>query len=340
LVRTHRTFIRQSTMTDSTPLVSIIIPTWNRPLGLERALRSIHGQEYPNLEVIVINDGGASPCAICESFDPLLRLRLIDLDVPIGPAGARNLGLINADGPLLAFLDDDDVFLPSHLSLAVNALLASPADLVYTGAVVSRTWRDRLPQLPAAMPLKALPFNDSMLLAANFIHTGAVVVRNFASSDVRFDEDLRYCEDWDLWLALRTELGFRMSLVNAICTIYHQVPGADGLVSEANLRSPTPFELARNRIECKYPTQDPIATKMRSWLAEFESARNQVVAAGWRFDPFLFDRVLWYLWSGVSCRRSPVIEDVERFFRRPRPPFMTRLLTDAETSATLSNSGS
>lgn len=103
------------------PLVSIIIPTYNRAAYLKLTLESIACQTYQNYEVWVIDDGSPNNEAeiICQQF---LKVNYIKISNSGGPAKPRNIGIENAKGKYLAFVDDDDLWLPEKLETQVNFL--------------------------------------------------------------------------------------------------------------------------------------------------------------------------------------------------------------------------
>ncbi len=106
------------------PLVSIVVPTHiSRPPFLAEALASVVGQEWANWEVIVVDDGSPEPEALAALAAVDRRARVVRQHRG-GIARARNLGLENSRGELVAFLDYDDVWYPAHLSRTVAALAA------------------------------------------------------------------------------------------------------------------------------------------------------------------------------------------------------------------------
>jgi len=103
------------------PVVSVLIPTFNRPQYLYEALASVLHQSYISLRVIVINDGGQDVSDMVNSFnDP--RLTFIDRKENRGKAFSLNEALNRAEGKYIAYLDDDDVYYPHHIETLVNAL--------------------------------------------------------------------------------------------------------------------------------------------------------------------------------------------------------------------------
>jgi glycosyltransferase involved in cell wall biosynthesis len=114
------------------PLVSVIIPTYRRPQTLGDAVRSVLGQTYPNLEVIVVSDGpdpetAAAVRQIAEEAGAAgAKVIYHELAVNSGPAAARNAGVAVSQGTWIGFLDDDDAWLPRKLE--AQLAVADPAD--------------------------------------------------------------------------------------------------------------------------------------------------------------------------------------------------------------------
>ena len=103
------------------PMVSIILPTFNRPLYMAQAIASAVRQRYDNLEIIVVNDGGCDVSGIVKSFnDP--RIIFINRRENRGKAFSLNEALAVAKGKYIAYLDDDDIYYPHHIETLVNTL--------------------------------------------------------------------------------------------------------------------------------------------------------------------------------------------------------------------------
>jgi glycosyltransferase involved in cell wall biosynthesis len=118
------------------PLVSVIMPTFNRADTIRRAIRSVQAQTFTDWELIVVDDGSTdNTVALIEGCDP--RLKLIRQENQ-GTAGARNAGLSASAGSYIAFLDSDDEWLPHHLELCVSFLEAFPGEQFVTNEL----WED------------------------------------------------------------------------------------------------------------------------------------------------------------------------------------------------------
>jgi glycosyltransferase involved in cell wall biosynthesis len=107
----------------SAPRFSVIVPTYGRPLHLGEALRSIFEQSRQDFEIVVVDDASPDPVTLPMSDE---RVRLIRAAANGGPGAARNLGAEKARGTYLAFLDDDDIWMPNRLELAEKALGRAP----------------------------------------------------------------------------------------------------------------------------------------------------------------------------------------------------------------------
>ncbi len=189
---------------ENVPLVSVIVPTHNRPELLPRALESLAHQRLRNFEVVVVNDAGQDVSKIVEAFDHPEGPRFRYLTNPnnLGLAGTRNAGLRAARGTLVAFLDDDDLVSPEHLELLVTARRESGARVVYGNAwQVFEEKRNGVWTEIARNPFPSLPFSRERLLVRNLapVHT-MLCERSLLDELGGFDESLELMEDWDLWL--------------------------------------------------------------------------------------------------------------------------------------------
>jgi glycosyltransferase involved in cell wall biosynthesis len=110
----------------ATPLVSCIMPTCDRRAFVPLAVRHFHRQDYPRLELVVVDDG-ADPIADCLPPDP--RIRYLRLDRRLTTGAKRNLACAEARGEIIAHWDDDDWYPPWRLGLQVRALLDGALDV-------------------------------------------------------------------------------------------------------------------------------------------------------------------------------------------------------------------
>ena len=191
-------------------LVSVIVPTFDRPDSLKVALQSIMQQTLTDFEVIVINDAGVDVEHIVASFNARNNVTSIRHGKNRGLAAARNSGLGVARGKYIAYLDDDDRFLPNHLETLVNYLEGSSRQVAYSDAW--RVWQikehEQYVEKKRDVPYSH-DFNPDNLLVNNYfpvlcvVHEKACLERSGV-----FDETLTTHEDWDLWIRLSRHYTF------------------------------------------------------------------------------------------------------------------------------------
>ena len=188
-----------------TPLVSVVMATYNRAAYIADAIRSVQSQEYDCVEIIVADDGSTdSTPEIVSQFGP--SMTYLQLPHRGQPAATRNAALKTAQGEYVAFLDSDDLFLPGRLEEQVSALVKHPdAGLAYSNGYF---FRDH-PGQPTGHVLDGLPTPSGEALAdllrGNFLAPPVVLIRRNCLDTVgNFDERSEFfaVEDYDLWLRI------------------------------------------------------------------------------------------------------------------------------------------
>ena len=176
------------------PRVSIICRTLGRNL-LEEAIQSVRRQNFPNLELIVVDAKGDG----LESLNDELRksaAKVVTMSRPLPRAIAANIGLKATRGDLLMFLDDDDWIDPHHIAKLVHQIETHP-DVVVAYSDVRKTESDGTPTEDTF----SQPFDPLLLLADNFIPIHAALFRrSLLASGCKFDERFKIFEDWDFWI--------------------------------------------------------------------------------------------------------------------------------------------
>jgi glycosyltransferase involved in cell wall biosynthesis len=191
--------------TPNDPLVSIIVPTFNRPAMLARALKSVARQTMNDLEVIVVNDGGTDPGptlnGLRDSIGGGERLSIVHHDRNRGLAAARNTGLRMARGRYVGFLDDDDRLLPNHLT-ALLPQLRLGARIVHGDARYAlEEGGEALPFTLGSLVHYQFDFDTTFFPLDNkFPVQSLLFERELLFEAGGFDETLPVLEDWDLWL--------------------------------------------------------------------------------------------------------------------------------------------
>jgi glycosyltransferase involved in cell wall biosynthesis len=189
-------------ITGSVPAVSVIIPAYNVTKYIPAAIESVLAQTFKDFEVIVVNDG----CPDTANLERVLarfksRIRYLYQENR-GLSGARNTAIREARAPLIALLDSDDMWHPEYLAVQVSMIRADPTiDVLYPNALYfgdvmaprGRTFMDLNPSDGDVTFLKLLTQQCNVMVS--------VTARRAALIDAGlFDEGLRSCEDWDMWL--------------------------------------------------------------------------------------------------------------------------------------------
>jgi glycosyltransferase involved in cell wall biosynthesis len=183
------------------PKVSIIIPLYNQSTYIGESIQSALDQTFRDFEVIVVDDGSTDGSSeVIKGFGD--HIRCIRQENK-GLAGARNTGILAARGEFIALLDADDEWLPTYLERMVALANQEPeASSYYCQAQAIDVDGNELPQIfggPALHPEKLY----HALLRANFIIPSTILMcRSVVVEAGLFDQGLRSCEDWDLWLRL------------------------------------------------------------------------------------------------------------------------------------------
>ncbi len=184
------------------PTVSVVVPAYNPGPYLRLALDSVAAQTYPHWEAIVVDDGSTEDLGWVDDVDP--RIRRVRQDNG-GLSAARNTGVRESTGELIAFLDADDLWLPDKLARQVDAFNDPTLALVSTGFTIVD---DEGAHVSAGFTGYADSYEE--LLQGNGICASTVVVRRSVLDEVGgFDTTLAQCEDWDLWL--RVARGHRVA---------------------------------------------------------------------------------------------------------------------------------
>ncbi len=188
------------------PLVSIIVRTKDRPKLLKRALQSIFAQTYRPIEVVLVNDGG---CDLdIEEIQEILgdiSLNYIRLETNTGRANAGNIGIENAKGDYVGFLDDDDEFYPEHVGILVSFLEQSDYKVAYTDCeIVEYPYATDKEEFVVKdrYVLFSEDFSYMRLLLGNYIPFLCLLFDRRVLTDLRFDTEFNLYEDWDLLIRI------------------------------------------------------------------------------------------------------------------------------------------
>lgn len=182
-------------MDSKLPKISIIIPCYNNQNTIIETIQSVINQDYKNIEIVVVNDGSIddSQKVINEFISDKDNAILIN-KINEGPSIARNTGVDNASGEFIVFLDGDDIIAKTFLSSCYKIFENDKnINIVYTDAEFfgAKSGKWILPD-----------FELRSFLIQNCIPITAMLKRSVFNEVGQFDTNLKYTEDWELWIRI------------------------------------------------------------------------------------------------------------------------------------------
>ena len=223
-----------------TPLVSAVIPTRNRPKLVQRAVLSALQQTYSNMEVVVVVDG-PDPLTIQELAsiaDP--RLQVVELPQSEGGAGTRNAGVQAAKGRWIAFLDDDDEWMPCKIEHQLAVALGSRHRIpVVSSRIIARTpHRDFI--WPRRLPSPHEPISDylfsrtSLFQGEGLIQTSTLFTKRDFLLKLPFRRDLKKHQDWDWIIRAGRQEGVGFEFAGQPLAVWYTDQGRPSIGSSDN----------------------------------------------------------------------------------------------------------
>lgn len=288
-----------------TPLVSVILPTYNRAHCLPRAIESVLAQSYAHLELLVVDDGSTDGTDVLLKTYSDARLRVLSPGRLGSAAKARNYALAHAQGTFIAFQDSDDVWLIEKLEkqIAYAQAQAHPqAAVIACGYLVVMTSGLRAEYRGAGLLERQSDFN-SLMTRGHQISTPAWLVRREAFDRVGgFDETMHTWEDWELSMRLDAAGGF--VVLDEPLLVSFETPGSVKWNFDAYART---LDGVMLRHLDSVTTNRRILARHR-WLQTLWELRMQrprsaraYLRLALRADP-----TYWKLWAGM-LRRAPAL---------------------------------
>ncbi len=255
--------IRRGAFTEACPaypapakLVTVITRTYRgRETYLKQALLSVINQSYPNIEMVVVEDGGETMRSVVESFEGVLgrQMKFIPLE-KVGRSAAGNAGLKAASGDLIVFLDDDDLLFADHLELLAWTLDQHPdAVAAYSPAMELSTDSE---EIAAGRYLEKSIFTPPALVGSFCFETlrvkncmaiqSVMFYRELFTQRGGFEEDMDALEDWNLWC--RYAAGNRFVYVDKVTSMY-RVPSDAARKASRQKALDGSYDLARKRLK-------------------------------------------------------------------------------------------
>jgi glycosyltransferase involved in cell wall biosynthesis len=230
--------------------VSVIVPTYNRPELLERALQSIEAQTMKDYEVIVVNDAGVDVEDIVKKFSNTIYTKHTNNR---GLSASRNTGIRKSSGDYITFLDDDDIIFPNHLQVLTDAVIAG-AEIAYTDAYL---WKDD----KEYHKFMSNDFDKENILQRNLFPVMCAIVNKKLFYRCKFDESLNSHEDWDLWIRLSKKVNFVH--IKKITAAYSKRNKKDQISGQ-------PYHIkAYNKVKARYNQKQENKSVMKSKILLF-----------------------------------------------------------------------
>ena len=198
-------------MSNSAALISVIVPTHNRPEMLQKAIKSILVQTCRNFEIIVVNDAGVDVESIISELSTGEDITYVRHDSNKGPAAARNSGIAAARGKYIAYLDDDDTYYPDHLETLIDFLQRNAEyKVAYTDAYRAFYRKKGRGYTLVRKDKWSFDFDYDDILVGNFILNAFSVMHEKSCLETvgLFDEQLSTNEDWDMWIRMSQKFEF------------------------------------------------------------------------------------------------------------------------------------
>ena len=193
---------------DRKPTVSVIIPVYNAQDYIDLTITSVIEQSYTDWELIIVDDGSTDGSSnIIKNFVNIdNRIRTVRLDKSTGgPAYPRNVGMKEANGDYLAFLDADDIWDKDKLKLQIDYITKSEIDFLHCDAEYIDNMGKKSGVIKKSKFYSVLRkiFGDSFaILAINPITLSSCIVKNSNNISFRTDSTFHAIEDWFLWIDL------------------------------------------------------------------------------------------------------------------------------------------
>lgn len=224
-------------MTKQNDLASVIIRTKNRPNFLQRAIDSVCSQDYNNIELIIINDGGCEVVDIVNHYKSVFKnvpgcsvkrdFIYIKNSVSVMRTNAANIGLQSAKGKYICLLDDDDYFYSQHLSKHIDA--QNKKNCLWS---ISRSF-ESIESDNGVEKIKKYNYPSDFnkvkfYFFENYFPSNSIVFQKKLVDKVGFfDKKLQVLEDWDLWIRMYMEI--EPCLIDEITNVYTTRNGASNV---------------------------------------------------------------------------------------------------------------
>lgn len=187
------------------PIVSVIVRTCGRPSVLRETLLSLENQTYPNVEIIVAEDGENKSEHMIRNDFQNMNIVYFATNEKVGRSKVGNLAMQKASGKYLNFLDDDDLFFADHIEVLVSELEKSSAKAAYSvgleTAIDVKSKEPYIYDVKNSRTVHHQKFDKLMICHHNYIPIQCIMFeKELFAQYGGFDESVDALEDWDLWV--------------------------------------------------------------------------------------------------------------------------------------------
>jgi len=192
-----------------TPVVSVVLSTYNRREKLQRAVNSVLAQTLSDIEIIIVDNASTDDTQEAVRGINDGRIRYIRHETNLGGPAARNTGIKNAKASYIALLDDDDEWMPRKLEKQVQKFQQNrpPVGLIYVGSEIYNENTKKVQDIN--YPQFRGNVYERLLLSTIIGSCSSVLVKKECFQKVgMFDEELTSCQDWDMWLRIAGKYEF------------------------------------------------------------------------------------------------------------------------------------
>ena len=302
----------------SGPLVTVIIPTYNRANQISRAIHSVQAQSYKHWELLIVDDASNDDTAKIISNIADSRIQYIRHETNQGAAAARNTALAQAKGEYIAFLDSDDEWIPAKLEKQVIYFEQLPASvgLIYTGALIvdSTEYKDKKMPVYRGNLLRQLLLENVIVGGGSSPMIRKAVLNSVASFDIK----LPARQDLDFWV--RISQHYLIDFIDEVLVIINASYQKDRITNNPSKRLDA-WNLFLHKFEKEMINMDVLHIYLRDFGRLYQQlGDDQRIARQWylksiQVKPKSFFSYMLYLISFFPNSFYRLLADLYRKFR-------------------------